>query len=193
MAHLLLPLRIFPLSPSSAILWSLPFSWRVLVRTRFALLSVIASVILAVLFLAWPDRPASAAGTPQAASSNLVRRSFQPQILAKEREELDSLKSGNLEQFAGLLAENAVFVDAHGPATKAEVVKNTAEFRLLDYSIEDVRFIPVSAAAGLIAYKITESGVSHGRQFSAVVYVSALWTNRGGKWVCVFSQETAAK
>jgi len=163
------------------------------VRTHFVLLSTSASVISAALLFAWPGRATSAAGTQRSASSDLVRRSLQPQILAKEREELDSLKSGNLDQFAGLLAESAVFVDAHGPATKAEIVKNAAEFRLLDYSIEDVRFIPVSAASGLIVYKITESGVSHGKQFSAVVHVSALWTLRAGKWVCVFSQETAAK
>jgi hypothetical protein len=150
-------------------------------------------VISAGLFLARDGRSAAEARTSQAATASPAGISVEEQIIANEREELDSLKSGNLEQFAGLLAEDALFVDAHGPADKQEVVKNTADFRLLEYSMEDVRFIPLSARSGLIAYKFTEQGNSHGKPFTAVVYVSALWTLRDGKWVCVFSQETAAK
>jgi hypothetical protein len=118
---------------------------------------------------------------------------MQQQIVSKEREELDSLKTGNMELFASLLADEAVFVDAHGSASKAEVVKNTSDFRLQEYSMEDVRFVPVSETSGLIAYKLTEKGISHGKEFAAQVYVSALWTARGGKWICLFSQETSAR
>ncbi|HET8925189.1 MAG TPA: nuclear transport factor 2 family protein [Candidatus Acidoferrum sp.] len=119
--------------------------------------------------------------------------SLQQQIISKEREELDSLKTGSMELFFSLLADNAVFVDAHGSAGKDEVVKNTGEFRLTEYTMEDVRFVPVSADSGLIAYKLTEKGTSHGKEFAGQVYVSALWIERQGKWVCLFSQETAAK
>jgi len=118
---------------------------------------------------------------------------LQERIAAKEREELNSLKTGDLALFAGLLADDAVFVDIHGPAGKTEVVEHTAGFRLLEYAMEDVRFVPISETAGLIAYKLTEKGASHGRDFAATVYVSALWVEREGKWVCKFSQETAAK
>jgi hypothetical protein len=114
-------------------------------------------------------------------------------MVSKEREELDSLKTGNMELFASLLADEAVFVDAHGSASKAEVMKNASDFRLQEYSMEDVRFVPVSEASGLIAYKLTEKGISHGKEFAAQVYVSALWTERGGKWICLFSQETSAR
>jgi hypothetical protein len=82
---------------------------------------------------------------------------------------LDCLKTGNLAEFAALTADDAVFVDAHGPASKAEAVKHTSEFRLDDYTIEDVKFLQLSSKSGPIAYK-----------------------NRKGKWLCIFSQETAA-
>ncbi|HXM41999.1 MAG TPA: nuclear transport factor 2 family protein [Bryobacteraceae bacterium] len=118
---------------------------------------------------------------------------LQEKILAKERQGLDFLKTGDLAGFAALTAEDAVFVDTHGPATKAVVVKNTSEFRLDDYSIEDVKFVPLSSKSGLIAYKITESGTSHGKQFKAKVYVSSIWAERKGKWLCLFSQETGAR
>jgi len=118
---------------------------------------------------------------------------MEQQIVSKEREGLDALKTGNLELFGNLTADDAVLVDAHGPASKAQVLKNVAEFRLLEYSMEDVRFLPIAPKFGLITYKISEKGVSHGKEFAAQAYVSSVWTERGSAWVCVFSQETAAK
>lgn len=100
-----------------------------------------------------------------------------------ERAGLDCLKRGDLAAFGDATAEDAVFVDSQGPATKAEVMEHTAGFHLSDYSIEDVRFVPVSA----------ECGNSHGHDFKARVYVSSLWAKRQGKWVCLFSQETSAR
>lgn len=114
------------------------------------------------------------------------------EVLAKERQELDTLKSGDYDQFASLLADDAVFVDVHGPATKEVVVSNTKEFRLQDYTIENPKSVRVSKDSLMLTYKITESGVSHGHSFSTIVYVSALWSKRRGKWLCLFSQETAA-
>lgn len=87
------------------------------------------------------------------------------QIIAQERAELDSLKTGDLTTFANLVADDAVFVDARGAAGKAEVVRHTAEFRLHEYSMADVRVVPVSRDSGLIVYKAVESGTSHGKEF----------------------------
>jgi hypothetical protein len=125
-----------------------------------------------------------------AADSNQV---LQDEIVAQERAELDALKTGDMKVFASLLAEDAVFMDDHGPAGKAEVVKHTASVRLRDYTMSGVQFVPLSADSGVIVYELDESGVSHGKEFTAKVHVSALWVKRGGKWVCVFGQETAAK
>ena len=123
----------------------------------------------------------------------LTKDSMQQQIVAKESEELNALKNGDLNLFASLLADEAVFLNARGPSSKAEVVKHVGGFKLLEYSIEDVRFVPVSKNSGLITYKLTEKGAVNGREFTDQVYISALWTEREGKWVCLFSQETAMK
>jgi ketosteroid isomerase-like protein len=121
------------------------------------------------------------------------KKAFQDEIVAQERAELDSLKTGDMAAFTNFLADDAVFVDSRGSAGKAEVVEHSANVRLHDYSITDVRFVRLSSESGLIVYHLDESGTSHGKEFSAKVLVSALWAKRGGKWVCVFSQETAAK
>lgn len=117
---------------------------------------------------------------------------LQRQILAKERQELERLKTGDYAQFGSLLADDAVFVDAQGAAKKSTVIEHTFGCRLQDYTIQDPKFVRVSGNSGLLSYTITETGTSHGRPFSIKVYVSALWAKRNGKWLCLFSQETAA-
>jgi hypothetical protein len=154
-------------------------------------------VVVAALTPAGPPRVASeTSAEARSTDARPDEHALQQQIVSKEREELDALKTGNGDVFAGLLGEEAVFLDAHGPASKAEIVKNTAEFRLQEYAMTDVRFLPLSAKSGLIAYRLAEKGTSHGKEFTGEVYVSALWARQGppsGKWICLFSQETAAK
>jgi len=142
--------------------------------------------------VAQPLDPTGAVAKTNAITSQPEANSLEQQIVAKEREGLEALKSGNLELFGNLTSEDAVFVDSQGPATKAQVMKNVQNFRLVDFSMQDVKFVSISPASGLISYKATEKGTSHGREFTAVVYVSSVWTLREGKWLCQFSQETAA-
>jgi ketosteroid isomerase-like protein len=129
------------------------------------------------------------------ACAQLHRRedTLRDQIVSQERAELDTLKTGDLKTFASLIAEDAVFVDAHGSAGKAEVVENTSNVRLHDYTMSDVKFVAISADSGVLVYSLTESGTSHGKEFNAKVNVSAVWAKRNDKWVCLFSQETAAR
>ncbi len=119
--------------------------------------------------------------------------SLRQQIVAQETQGLEYLKTGDLKAFADSTSDEAVFVDAHGPASKAEVVDHTAQFRLTEYSMDNIRFVRISVDSGLIVYTLSEKGTSHGKEFAAKVYVSSLWAKRAGKWACLFSQETAAK
>jgi len=154
-----------------------------------ALLVVVISIFAALLLA----RPKASAAAHPFTSRNAGDISLEQQVVAKEREGLDALKSGNVELFGNLTADDAVLVDAHGPATKAQVLKNVAEFTLSDYYMDNLQFVPLSPNSGLITYKISEKGVSHGKEFAAQAWVSSIWTHRGDKWLCVFSQETGAR
>lgn len=81
---------------------------------------------------------------------------LQRQIVAKEREGLDALKAGNVERFGELIADDAVLIDAHGSASKAQVLQNVAGFKLTEYTMDDIKLVPLSAKSGLIAYTISE-------------------------------------
>jgi Domain of unknown function (DUF4440) len=162
-------------------------------KTTFPAILPIVIALCAGLLLSAPKYAAAEPGKSNALNASSSTDALQQQIVSKEREELETFKTGDLKHFAELLADDAIFVDDHGAASKSAIVEHTAEFRLTEYSLDDVKFVPLSATSGLISYKIRERGNSHGKEFTAQVYVSALWTEQGGKMVCVFSQETAAK
>lgn len=160
-------------------------------KCAHSLLVGLLAIIPVGMFIAW-----GTAASAQTANTkpDLVNASLlEQQVVAAERAGLDALKAANLDSFADHTADEAVFVDAHGPASKAQVVTNVAGFRLTDYSMDDIRFQQLSPNSGLIIYTITEKGVSHGKEFSARAYISSIWTERSGKWVCLFSQETGAR
>src|ERR1017187_3027854 len=136
-------------------------------KTASALIVVVAVTISGTLLLGRPKISVAAAQSPKSRDASPNAGSLEQQIVAKEREGLDALKTGNLELSGHLTADDAVLVDAHGPASKAQVLKNVAGFSLTDYSLEDVRFVPLSAKSGLITYKLTEKGISHGKEFAA--------------------------
>jgi hypothetical protein len=148
---------------------------------------MIAAVVTMALIASWPM------GAAQSKKTAAAKESLQEQIVQKERQELDTLKSGNTQEFASLIADEAVFVDQRGTAGKSEVVAHVTDFKLLEYTMEDIKFVQLSARSGVIAYKLVEKASAHGREFTATAYASAVWTERNGKLVCVFSQETPAK
>ena len=118
---------------------------------------------------------------------------LQGAVVAQERAGLDALKVGDVKAFADSTAEDAIFVDSSGIASKAQVMTNVGGFRLTDYTMSDIHFLALSNDSGLISYRMVESGTSHGHDFTAKVLVSSVWTRRGGRWRCTFSQETATK
>lgn len=127
------------------------------------------------------------------AAASAANDALRSTIVENEKKELDCLKTGDMRLFASLIADDAVFVNPRGMAGRAEVVKNTSEVRLNNYSMEDVHFLAISPESGMITYKLTETGSAHGKEFLAQVYASALWVRRDGKWVSLFSQETPAR
>ncbi|HKR84246.1 MAG TPA: nuclear transport factor 2 family protein [Terriglobales bacterium] len=101
--------------------------------------------------------------------------SLQQTIVAKEREELEAIKAGDRRIFAELLADDAVFLNPRGHGDKPLVVKKTSMIRLLDFSMDDIHFVPISQSSGLVAYRLTETMAREDKQFKVEVYASAVW------------------
>jgi len=162
-------------------------------KTSSAFSMVVAIALCGILAFGRPNISGAEAQSTGTHGPRIKNDAMQDEIVAKEREGLDALKTGDLEKFGRITSDKAIFVDALGPATKAQVLANVAGFTLSDYSMENMQFVRLSKKAGLISYKIHEKGVSHGKEFTAQAYVSSIWSQRSGEWVCLFSQETGAR
>ena len=62
-----------------------------------------------------------------------------------------------------------------------------------DYTVADLRFVPVSADGGLVSYTLDATGTRNGSDFTRRLYVSSVWVRSGRQWVCVFNQQTPAR
>lgn len=162
-------------------------------KTSSAFSMVVVIALCGALAFGRPNISGVEAQSTDTHGPRIKNDAMQDEIVAKEREGLDALKTGDLEKFGRITSDKAIFVDAQGPATKAQVLANVAGFTLSDYSMENMQYVRLSKKAGLISYKIHEKGVSHGKEFTAQAYVSSIWSQRSGEWVCLFSQETGAR
>ena len=115
------------------------------------------------------------------------------EIIGQERAKLEALKRGDVSAVGAALTDDAVFVDANGILRKPELLKLLGDVKLKEYTMSDVRLVPVSPDNGVVSYTLTESGTRQGQAFSAKVFVSSAWVRNGRGFQCVFSQETPAK
>ncbi len=65
---------------------------------------------------------------------------------------MKALIAGDTVSFNASIADDALFVDSHGPASKAEVISHTGDFHLRDFSMADVRVISLAPEAALIVH-----------------------------------------
>ena len=156
-------------------------------------LAFVSLVALVAFLLCRPTVTAAIAKPFRSSIAAPSDASLQEQVVAAERAGLDALKKGDVARFGDLTADEAVFVDDHGPDTKAQVLQNVVGLTISDYSMDDIHFVPIAPNTGLISYKLTEKGNSHGHEFTAQVYISSVWTRRAANWLCLFSQETAVR
>jgi len=114
------------------------------------------------------------------------------EIIGQERAGLEAWKNGDVAKVGASLTDDAVFVDSNGILRKPELLKMLGDMKLKDYTMSDVRFVPVSPDNGVVSYTLTESGTRQGQAFSSKVYVSSAWVRNGRQFQCVFSQKTVA-
>ncbi len=152
-----------------------------------------ARVAIALAAMAFLGALKPAGVSAQAQTASMSDSQMQAQIEAKEREGLRELETGDLTHFRELMAENGIFVDSHARSTREQVLADVGGFRLTDFSMTQVKFVRVAAETGLISYEFSDEGVAHAHAFATHTWVSSLWTRRGGRWECLFSQSSSVE
>jgi hypothetical protein len=129
---------------------------------------------------------ASASPTPAGVS--------QSDIEAKERQIWDAIKAKNYDAFAGLLAEEFIYVSPDGMSNKAQTAEGVKKLDLTEYTFSDMRFVKVDEDLAVIAYTSTEKSSYDGKPTPGKpMRNSSAWVRKGGQWLAAFHQETESE
>jgi len=113
-------------------------------------------------------------------------------LIAKENEVWEALKNKDKSADAQLLADDFVGLYDTGFGNKSEHVKQMDDsYTLEEYAIRDPRVLRLSPTMSLLLYESTCKATGDWVPYcSRPVYVSSLWTERDGRWLNLFSQDT---
>jgi hypothetical protein len=118
-------------------------------------------------------------------------------LIAAERAVQDAVAKGNVEVFKQHVAADAWTIDSmSGRMPVADFVKDfanmTKEMKITSWDITDTKTIWADANAAVLTYKWTGVGTYQGQPVPSPVWCSTVWAKKGGKWMAVFHQESAA-
>jgi hypothetical protein len=127
----------------------------------------------------------------QAPAAN--RAAVEKQLLATERALNDAIAKGDMKTFHSNLAPDAISMDSGGiMKVDAEFDKMMASLKMQSWNIDSPQFYWVNDNTVVVMYKWTGKGTYQGQPVPSPTWASTVWSNKGGKWLAVFHQESAA-
>src|SRR5262249_39236890 len=122
------------------------------------------------------------------------RAAVEKQIVANERAVNDAFAKGDMKVFKDNLAPDAVSLDGGGisKVITADFEKMMKSAKIQTWNIDGSQFYWVNDTTVLHMYRWTGKGTFEGQPIPSPTWASSLWTNKGGKWLAVFHQETTA-
>lgn len=126
---------------------------------------------------------------PQAASTS----SIASELVAKETQTWELAKKRDKSSYGALLGEDFLAVYPIGLFSKEQNVSDLDNEKIDDYSFDDINSVQIVPEVDLISYRVKVKGVYKGEPFRNDDYAASVWAKRGGRWLNVFIQETAAR
>jgi len=128
----------------------------------------------------------------QAPAAN--RSAIEKQILTNERAISDAFAKGDMKAFNGLVASDAVSVDNSGIMKTGDpnFEKMMKDMKLQSWNIDGSQFYWINDNSVVHMYKWTGKGTYQGQPVPSPTWASTVWSNKGGKWIAVFHQESLA-
>ena len=115
------------------------------------------------------------------------------QLTILEKQILEAWKNQNAGTLQSLLRDDYVEIAGPGPRrmSKMEVLKASPRTRITDYTVDDVRLLPLDRDAAILTYKLTLKVLpGEPEYFANPAYVSSTWVRQDASWLSVFRQWT---
>jgi len=111
-------------------------------------------------------------------------------LIANENKVSEAVAKHDVKTFTDLVASDAVSADQGGFMKVADFVKSMDQMKIDSQHMMDMQVTWVDDKTAIVRYTWMGSGSFMGQPFPPTTYASTVWTERNGKWVAVFHQET---
>lgn len=127
---------------------------------------------------------------PRLSKAQLLRK-----LSADDTKLWDAWKNKDVKPFKAHLSADSVVIGDAGVMSKADILKAilAAPCDIKSFSLSEWKLTMISPSTALLTYKGTQDGTCGGQALPATVWAASVWVNRGGRWLAVSHQETAAR
>ena len=113
-------------------------------------------------------------------------------LIDNENKINEAVAKNDVKTFLSLLAPEAVAGDTGGFMKASDFSKTIGQLKVTTWHIMDTKVVWADDKTAVVTYTWMGAGTYMKQPIPGTVYASTVWTERGGKWLAVFHQETAA-
>jgi uncharacterized protein DUF4440 len=137
---------------------------------------------------------AIAAGKQAAPAAD--RAAIEKQLIANERTINEAVAKNDMKTFNTHVDAQGYGIDPTGIMKVADMTPMFAQMKITSWNLDQSKIVWVDNNTAVHMYRWEGKGtfVNQGKTMPvpSPTWASTVWTNRGGKWVAVFHQESAA-
>ena len=113
-------------------------------------------------------------------------------LVANEHKINEAVAKQDVKTFLSLLAPEAVAADMGGFTKASDFSKTIDQLKVTTWHLMDEKVLWADDKTAVVTYTWMGAGTYMKKPIPGITYASTVWTERGGKWLALFHQETAA-
>jgi hypothetical protein len=111
-------------------------------------------------------------------------------LIANENKINDAVAKRDVKAFNDLVASEAVSADMGGFMKVADFTKTMDQMKVESWHVMNPQVLWVNDKTAVVTYTWMGKGTYQNQPLPETTYASTVWTDRNGKWVAVFHQES---
>jgi len=119
-----------------------------------------------------------------------AKAAIEKTLIANENTVSEAVAKHDVKTFSDLVAIDGEAADQNGFMKVSEFLKSIDQLKVTSWHIMDTKVSWVDDKTAIVRYTWMGAGTYMGQPFPPTTYASTVWTERNGKWVAVFHQET---
>ena len=158
--------------------------------------SLAVVLVLVSACACFAQTPATSAPSPAPKPRPRISKAqLQKQLAAIETKFWEGWAKSDVKPFKTYIAADAIMVGENGTQDKETIVKaiEAGGCEVRSYDLSDFKLVSVTRDTAVLTYKGNQDATCGGEVVPRTVWISSVYVRRGGRWLAVAHQETAAR